>query len=45
MAQGEDVIGIIDRYIDAVGGEKVARDPVTRKRISVPEPVGSGNQG
>jgi len=44
MAQGEDVIGIIDRYIDAVGGEKVARDPVTRKRISVPEPVGSGNQ-
>jgi len=45
MAQGEDVIGIIDRYIDAVGGEKVARDPVTRKRISIPEPVGSGNQG
>jgi teichoic acid transport system ATP-binding protein len=39
MAQGEDVIGIIDRYIDAVGGEKVARDPVTRKRISVQEPA------
>jgi len=39
VEQGEDVIGIIDRYIDASGGEKVTRDPVTRKRISAPEPA------
>ncbi|MGO9164310.1 MAG: ABC transporter ATP-binding protein [Streptosporangiaceae bacterium] len=40
--QGEDVVGIVDRYIDASGGTPVARDPVTRKRI-VPgrEPVGA----
>jgi teichoic acid transport system ATP-binding protein len=39
IEQGEDVIGIIDRYIDASGGEKVHRDPVTRKRISAPDPL------
>ena len=39
MDQGEDVIGIIDKYIEASGGEKVTRDPVTRKRISAPEPA------
>jgi teichoic acid transport system ATP-binding protein len=33
-AQGEDVIGIIDRYIDASGGKPVERDPVTRERVS-----------
>jgi len=39
MAQGDDVIGIIDSYIEASGGEPVTRDPVTRKRISAPEPA------
>jgi teichoic acid transport system ATP-binding protein len=37
MDQGEDVIGIIDAYIAASGGEPVTRDPVTRRRISAPE--------
>jgi teichoic acid transport system ATP-binding protein len=32
--QGEDVIGIVDRYIEASGGSPVQRDPVTRERIS-----------
>ena len=42
VEQGEDVIGIVDRYIAASGGDPVVRDPVTRKRI-VPgrEPVGA----
>lgn len=39
VEQGDDVVGIIDRYIAASGGEKVTRDPVTRKRISAPEPA------
>jgi len=39
VEQGEDVAGIIDRYIEASGGEKITRDPVTRKRISAPEPA------
>jgi len=39
MAQGDDVISIIDAYIAASGGEPVTRDPVTRKRISAPEPA------
>ncbi|MDA8318559.1 MAG: ABC transporter ATP-binding protein [Actinomycetota bacterium] len=39
VEQGEDVIGIIDRYIEASGGEKIARDPVTGKRIGSPEPA------
>jgi teichoic acid transport system ATP-binding protein len=39
VEQGEDVIGIIDKYIEASGGEKATRDPVTRKRISAPEPA------
>jgi teichoic acid transport system ATP-binding protein len=39
VEQGEDVIAIIDRYIEASGGEQVARDPVTGKRISAPEPA------
>ena len=33
VMQGEDVIGIIDRYIDASGGAPVVRDPVTGERI------------
>jgi teichoic acid transport system ATP-binding protein len=33
VEQGEDVIGIVDRYIAASGGEAVSRDPVTRERI------------
>jgi teichoic acid transport system ATP-binding protein len=33
VEQGEDVIGIIDRYIDASGGRPVDRDPVTGARI------------
>ena len=39
VKQGEDVIDIIDSYIEASGGEPVTRDPVTRKRISAPEPA------
>jgi teichoic acid transport system ATP-binding protein len=39
IEQGEDVVGIIDRYIAASGGEKIARDPATGKRISAPEPA------
>jgi teichoic acid transport system ATP-binding protein len=39
VEQGEDVIGIIDRYIETSGGEKVHRDHVTGKRISAPEPA------
>lgn len=35
IMQGEDVIGIIDKYIDASGGTPVERDPVTGQRISV----------
>ncbi len=35
VMQGEDVIGIIDKYIDASGGAPVDRDPVTGKRTSV----------
>jgi teichoic acid transport system ATP-binding protein len=34
VTQGEDVIGIIDRYIDASGGQPVERDPDTRARIA-----------
>ena len=33
VMQGEDVIGIIDRYIAASGGARVVRDPVTRERL------------
>jgi teichoic acid transport system ATP-binding protein len=33
VKQGDDVISIIDEYIDASGGAPVARDPVTRARI------------
>ena len=37
--QGEDVTGIIDRYIEASGGERVTRDPVTGRRIGAQEPA------
>jgi teichoic acid transport system ATP-binding protein len=33
VEQGEDVIGIIDRYIEASGGRAVDRDPVTGARV------------
>jgi teichoic acid transport system ATP-binding protein len=33
VEQGEDVIGIIDRYIAASGGRPVDRDPVTGARV------------
>jgi teichoic acid transport system ATP-binding protein len=33
VMQGEDVIGIIDKYIEASGGSPVVRDPVTRERV------------
>jgi len=33
VTQGEDVIGIIDRYIAASGGTPVDRDPVTGARV------------
>jgi teichoic acid transport system ATP-binding protein len=33
VMQGDDVIGIIDKYIDASGGIPVERDPVTRRRL------------
>ena len=39
VTQGEDVIGIIDRYIAASGGAPVERDPVTGKRIHARVPL------
>ena len=33
VTQGEDVTGIIDKYIEASGGTPVNRDPVTGKRL------------
>jgi teichoic acid transport system ATP-binding protein len=39
VEQGEDVIGIIDRYIDASGGRPVERDPVTGARIHARVPA------
>jgi teichoic acid transport system ATP-binding protein len=33
VMQGDDVIGIVDKYIDASGGIAVERDPVTRRRL------------
>ena len=33
VMQGEDVIGIIDRYIAVSGGKPVVRDPVTGRRV------------
>jgi hypothetical protein len=33
VMQGEDVISIVDKYIDASGGIAVERDPVTRRRL------------
>ena len=33
VMQGEDVIGIIDKYIEASGGTPVNRDPETGKRL------------
>jgi teichoic acid transport system ATP-binding protein len=33
VKQGEDVITIVDEYIEASGGDRVLRDPVTRRRI------------
>jgi len=39
VTQGEDVIGIIDRYIAASGGTPVDRDPVTGKRVHARVPA------
>ncbi len=39
VTQGEDVIGIIDRYIAASGGTPVDRDPVTGKRVHTRVPA------
>jgi len=39
VTQGEDVIGIIDRYIAASGGTPVERDPATGKRVSARVPA------
>jgi teichoic acid transport system ATP-binding protein len=33
VMEGDDVIGIVDKYIDASGGIPVERDPVTRRRL------------
>jgi teichoic acid transport system ATP-binding protein len=33
VTQGEDVVGIIDKYIEASGGAPVSRDPETGQRI------------
>src|SRR5271163_772654 len=33
VMEGEDVIGIIDQYIEASGGAPVLRDPVTKERM------------
>ena len=34
VTQGDDVIGIIDQYIEASGGAPVLRDPETRERLA-----------
>ncbi len=39
VTQGEDVVGIIDRYIEASGGRPVERDPVTHERIGTRVPA------
>jgi teichoic acid transport system ATP-binding protein len=36
VMEGDDVIGIIDRYIEASGGARVTRDPETGARIGTP---------
>jgi teichoic acid transport system ATP-binding protein len=33
VMQGDDVIGIVDKYIEASGGIPVERDPTTRRRL------------
>ncbi|HTX85502.1 MAG TPA: hypothetical protein VME44_25225, partial [Streptosporangiaceae bacterium] len=33
VMQGDDVISIVDKYIDASGGIPVERDPVSRRRL------------
>jgi teichoic acid transport system ATP-binding protein len=33
VTQGEDVTGIIDKYIEASGGSPVVRDPETGQRV------------
>jgi teichoic acid transport system ATP-binding protein len=33
VMQGDDVIGIVEKYIDASGGIPVERDPATRRRL------------
>jgi teichoic acid transport system ATP-binding protein len=33
VMQGDDVIGIVDTYIEASGGIPIERDPVTRRRL------------
>jgi teichoic acid transport system ATP-binding protein len=38
VTQGEDVIGIIDQYIEASGGTPVLRDPDTGERIGTNTP-------
>jgi teichoic acid transport system ATP-binding protein len=37
VMEGEDVTGIIDRYIDASGGTPVVRDPETGQRLGGPK--------
>jgi teichoic acid transport system ATP-binding protein len=37
VMEGEDVPGIIDRYIDASGGTPVIRDPETGQRLGGPK--------
>ena len=37
VMEGHDVVGIIDRYIEASGGAPVARDPETGQRVGVRE--------
>src|SRR5580658_3125078 len=41
VKEGEDVVGIIDEYIDASGGAPVQRDPVTRQRLGLAKLTGS----
>ena len=36
VMHGDDVIGIVDKYIDVSGGIPVERDPVTRRRLHRP---------
>lgn len=45
VMQGEDVPGIIDRYIEASGGAPVTRDPVTGERVGASRRIAARTGG